>query len=181
MPEIWMIRHGKAAADWSSHSDPGLAEEGHEQARSLAESLKAHPRTPILVSPMQRTRQTALPLCSQWQVKPVVTPAVSEIPSPPDIDNRTAWLKQVMESSWSASSDALRQWRSELLQCLLTQTQDTLIFSHFVAINLAVGVATQDDRCLIFRPGYCSISRFRLTDGRLALLETGFEAQSRIH
>lgn len=180
MATIRMIRHGKASGSWSSDPDPGLDDRGRRQAQALAEELQSLPPQKILTSPMLRAQETAAPVAESWQSSPVITEAVSEIPSPPGVENRSLWLQAVMADRWSSQSAALRQWRNKLLSCLLAQTEDRLIFSHFVAINLAVGAALSDDRCLIFRPDHCSVTCLKLTDGRLELAELGSEAQTEV-
>ena len=39
MTQIHLVRHGKAAAGFGSHKDPGLDELGHRQAQAVAAML----------------------------------------------------------------------------------------------------------------------------------------------
>jgi broad specificity phosphatase PhoE len=53
---------------------------------------------------------------------------------------------------------------------------DCVVFSHFIAINAAVGHATGDDRVVSFRPANCSITIMETGINTLTLLERGVEA-----
>ena len=39
MTQIHLVRHGKAAAGFGSHKDPGLDELGHRQAQAVAAAV----------------------------------------------------------------------------------------------------------------------------------------------
>lgn len=54
------------------------------------------------------------------------------------------------------------------------------MFSHFVALNAAVGVATGQDDVLAFRPDHASRTVFLVDGERLILVEKGREAQSQV-
>ncbi len=52
--------------------------------------------------------------------------------------------------------------------------------SHFIAINVAVGNATNDDRVISFRPDNCSRTVLEVIDGTLHLVERGQEAVTEV-
>ena len=56
----------------------------------------------------------------------------------------------------------------------------SVVFSHFVAINVAVGEATGDERVAVFSPDHCSVTVIDLADGTLRLVERGAEAATRV-
>ena len=60
--EIWLIRHGEtewsAAGAHTSRTDLPLLPSGIKQAQELAAKLKGHKFALVLVSPMQRARET---------------------------------------------------------------------------------------------------------------------------
>ena len=59
--------------------------------------------------------------------------------------------------------------------------EDTVIFSHFIAINAVIGVATQNDAVLVTSLDNCSVTTFEVhADGRLELIEAGNEADTLI-
>jgi broad specificity phosphatase PhoE len=178
MSRIYMIRHGRAAAGFGESMDPGLDELGRSQAQTVAEKLKALGPLPILTSPLARTRQTAAPLAGLWRREPLVEEAVAEIPSPKGmtLEARVAWLRKLMTGSWRDVSPELAAWREHCIATVGAVAQDTVIFSHYVAINVIAGTALGDDRVVVFSPDNCSVTVFDADGGRLRLVEKGNEA-----
>lgn len=182
MAKIYMIRHGKTAAGWGGHANPELNAMGRAQAQRIAEDFAQGAIMPILVSPKMRARQTAAPLCARWQITPLAEPAITEMPAPTDnLDVREDWLREVLACRWSELERGLQEWRASIIQCLLEQSDDVLMFSHYVAINVAVGAVTDDDRCVVFRPDYCSVTCLSVEQGKLSLISRGNEASTQVH
>ncbi len=191
MARIYMIRHGKAAAGWAADPDPGLDAEGREQADAVARILgprlsEADGPLPVLTSPLKRCRETSMPLAKLWSLVPAVEPLVSEIPSPTkDLEARGEWLRRIMPGTWAdIQNDAtsgnvdFTGWRDALVARLHEIGEDTVIFSHFIAINAAVGAATGDDRVVCFRPDNCSVTQFDVSSGGLKVVALGREADT---
>jgi broad specificity phosphatase PhoE len=172
-----LVRHGRAAAGWDADLDPGLDDVGHRQAAAVAEALHPLGPLPIVVSPLRRTRETAAPLEARWGVEAVVEPLVGEIVGPTDdLAARGAWLREAMAGTWSDLGPAYQAWRDDVVSCLLDLRADTVVVSHFIAINAAVGRATGDDRVVCFVPENCSRTVLE-SDGRtLTVLDLGDEA-----
>jgi broad specificity phosphatase PhoE len=165
-----LVRHGEAAAGWGDDLDPGLSESGHAQARHAAESLMPLGPLPVITSPLRRCRETAAPIAAQWNVVPAVEPNVGEIQSPdPDLSTRGAWLTTVLGSEWPELDAAQQAWRQTVLDCLLAIDVDTVVVTHFVAINAAIGAATLDPRVVCRRVGNCAATMFE-TDGNSLFL-----------
>jgi probable phosphoglycerate mutase len=85
--EIVLVRHG-ASADAiegeafpliGDHSDPPLAPEGRRQAEAVGEHLAAAPLRAVFVTPLQRTVETAAPLCSRTGLQPTVMEGLREV------------------------------------------------------------------------------------------------------
>jgi broad specificity phosphatase PhoE len=55
------------------------------------------------------------------------------------------------------------------------------MFSHYVAINAAVGAATGDDRMRIFGPDNCSVTTLDNAGGKLTVVELGRIADTHIN
>jgi len=190
MARLYMIRHGKPAATWGEHADPdpGLDAMGHKQARAAAEALKALPEserpTRVLSSPLRRCQETAQPFADAIGVPVEVEPRVGEIPSPASLsqEERGPWLRNAFQSRWKDVSGDIDYdaWRADVGACLEGLDANTAVFSHFVAINAAVGCVTGDPVVLTFRPDHCSISVFEVEDGRLTLVERGPEAATQV-
>ena len=145
MPRLWLVRHGRAASAYDAHPDPGLDELGEEQARAVAGRLATIGPAAIVASPLQRARETAMPLERLWGTEATVEPRVAEIPSPTDdLEARGVWVRETMASSWDALGAEHQRWRDAVVQTLLGLESDTVVFTHFIAINAALGSARGD-------------------------------------
>ena len=51
MPKVYMVRHGRAAANFTSDRDPGLDDLGRDQAVQAASLLAGHVPLTLLSSP----------------------------------------------------------------------------------------------------------------------------------
>jgi broad specificity phosphatase PhoE len=153
MAKIYLVRHGQAAAGWGQELDPGLDDKGRVQAKAAAEKLAPLGPLPIISSPRARARQTAHPLAEIWNIKPVIEDRVGEIRFPSETPaDRIPWLKEIMVDQWSNLDPDLQQWRREVIEALLTIETDTVVFTHYIAINAAVGHAIEGDRVVLFQP-----------------------------
>jgi broad specificity phosphatase PhoE len=178
---LYLVRHGKAAASFSEARDPGLDEAGAAQAEAMAGRLAPLGPLPIVTSPLRRTRETAMPLERRWRFSARIEPAVGEIPSPTDDPAaRGEWLRGVMAGAWSAQPDALRVWRRQVIDALLGVPRTTVVVTHFVAINVAVGCAEVDDRVVTFAPDNCSVTVLDVDDGHLRLVRRGVERATHV-
>ena len=182
MARLFMVRHGRAAASFGESMDPGLDELGREQARVTAKRLEEFGPLPIVSSPLKRAQETAAPLAQLWKCQPVIEDAVAEIPSSShSLAERAQWLRGFMAGSWRDASPDLAQWRENAVAALAALGEDTVIFSHFIAINVAAGAALNDDRVVVFSPDNCSVTVFEAENGRLRLIEQGHEAQTKVN
>jgi broad specificity phosphatase PhoE len=121
-------------------------------------------------------------LSRQWGIEPVIEHRVAEIPSPTDdLQRRAAWLREAMQGRWRTLPGDLQQWRASLIERLLQISEDSVVFCHYVAINVAVGAATADDRLVCFRPDNGSITRIANNDGRLRIIELGRERDTLVN
>jgi broad specificity phosphatase PhoE len=92
------------------------------------------------------------------------------------LEERVTWLRKLMGGSWHDASRDLAMWREDCIATVAAIPADTVIFSHYVAINVIAGAATSDDRVVVFSPDNCSVTVFE-TDGQtLRLIEKGNEA-----
>lgn len=181
MPRLYLVRHGKAAAGYGEDPDPGLDEEGLAQARTVASTLQALGPLPILVSPLRRCRETAAPLEDRWGAAARVEPAIAEVAAPvDDLAGRSAWLGGAMAGHWSDLEEAPRRWRERLLECVRGVDTDTVLVTHFVAINAVIGAATGDPRVLVDRLANASITTIDQRDGTLELVGSGAVGHSEV-
>ena len=178
MVKLYLVRHGRAEAGFGESMDPGLDALGRQQAEAVATKLAALGPLAILSSPLARAQQTAAPLARLWDGAPVIEDAVAQIPSPNGmtLEERVAWLRALMAGSWRGVPRDLAQWREHCVPTLAAIGRDTAIFSHYVAINVAVGAATGDDRVVVFSPDNCSVTVLETDGTKLKLIEKGGEA-----
>lgn len=178
---LYLIRHGRPAGGFAEVMDPGLDEVGAVQAEAVAQELDSLGPLSIITSPLKRARETAAPLERRWNVRARVEPAVAEMPTPgADPPTRAAWLRTVMRGRWTDLSAQHQQWRRHVVATLLSLPVSTVVTTHFIAINVAVGVATQDDRLICCEPDHCSCTVFEVRNGRLQLVSLGRQRETQI-
>lgn len=166
MAILYLIRHGEDAGSSDADPDPGLDEVGLQQVEDMTARMIPLGPLSVIVSPSRRARETAAPLEAAWRVSADVVDAVREIPTPTEhMENRRAWLRDIMAGTWAQMDEQLHPWRQGVVDTLTALTQDTVVVSHFVTINVAVGAALGDERLRLFRPDNCSITVME-TDGR---------------
>lgn len=189
MPTLYMIRHGEAASGWDADMDPGLSDKGRAQSEAVARDIEKRVgrKLPLISSPLRRCRETGDPLAKLWSAAPRIDARVGEIPSPvEDLKARGEWLRAFMSGTWEEGLASqghldLGKWRREVAQALVGLTQDTVVFSHFVAINVAASAATSDDRVISFRPDNCSVTVFETDGAKLTLKARGREAETKVN
>ncbi len=182
MTRVYLVRHGRAAAGWDADPDPGLDEVGREQSMAVARRLRPLGPLSVVSSPLLRCQQTAFPLATAWKAEVVVVPAVAEIPSPAGVvmADRVEWLRAAMGGTWADLGAPYTTFRDGVAAAVAALAQDTVVFSHFVAINAVIGTALGDDRLVIRSLDNCSVTVVEVTDGRLQLVEGGHEADTLI-
>ena len=173
---VVLVRHGQPDGSWGLDPDPGLDESGNEQARVVAELLAPLGPLPMIVSPLRRTQETAAPLAARWRVEPVIEPGVGELVAPPNPrPDHASWLRSLMTGHGADSPEVMKPFRDRVLGAIRTIATDSIVVTHFLAINAVVGAATNDDRVMCFRPAHCSRTVVEITDGHVTLVELGDE------
>lgn len=188
MSRVYVIRHGRPASTWGgAEDDPGLDDLGREQASAAMRWLMALPESErprkVVSSPLRRCRETADPTARALGVEVLIDARVGEIPTPSAIPaaDRPAWLREAFGGEWrDIRGDLDYQGWAEGVAAAVAEHPGAAIFSHFVALNAAVSVASGEARVVAFRPDHCSITIFDVRDGRLILSEKGREAESQV-
>jgi len=174
MTLLFLVRHGHAAGGYGEDADPGLDDLGRRQAEAMADQLAALGPLPIITSPLARARETAAALEKRWNTMAVVDPSVSEIPSPTDdLEERHAWLQQAMGGTWGDLGPRYTSWRTMVTDLLLQFHHDTVVVTHFILINAAIGRATGDDRLMCAPVGNASITLMEHDGKVLRIVEAG--------
>lgn len=187
MPRLYLVRHGRAAAGWNVDPDPELDDLGRRQAEDVAKVLQGVGPLAILSSPLRRCQETSRPLAGKWGIEVAIEPRVAEIPSPAGhtLETRVEWLRAAMAGTWSEviATDGKRyaDYRTNLLAALGELRSDTVVFSHFIAINVVIGAATADDRMVIASLDNCSVTVVETdANGGFVIDQMGNEADTLI-
>ena len=171
--DIYLVRHGEAEARWGDRPDPGLTRLGRQQARKVRDQLESTSDLKIASSPMLRARESAHPLANIRRESIVVEPSFREIPTPPGLADRRTWLRTLMKQNWDEQSPEILQWRDGIWSALFELDGHTAIFTHFMVINAVVGRLTEAEGTVCCVPDYGSITRLRLEQRTLQLVELG--------
>ena len=136
----------------------------------------------LVTSPLLRCQETAMGLAAAWKTVPRIEPGVAEIPSPEGVAmaDRVEWLRVAMAGTWKAMGLRYTSFRDGVADTVRGFASDTVVVSHFVAINAAIGAALGDDRMVIRSLDNCSVTVIDVVDGALLLVEAGHEADTLI-
>ncbi len=177
---IYLVRHGEAAAGWGDHPDPGLSDKGWIQAEAVAIRLNALDFSTAITSPMTRCQETASAYAEVSGKTLTIEPSVTEIPTPTDVGDRRIWLRDLMAGQWADTPNLVKTWHENLLKTISGLPDNTVVFSHFIAINAVVGHLSGASAVTVFRPNYCSLTSLEKTDSGLNLIERGESLDTRV-
>ncbi len=183
MTPVRLVRHGQASAGWGIDPDPDLDDLGRSQAEAVAarlDDLVGEATPEVWTSPLLRCRNTAEPFRQRRGANALVEEAVREIPSPLGMatSERADWLRSAMDGTWSDLGGEFVAFRDRLVERIAAIEHDTVVFSHFIAINAIIGACNGDDRLVIRTLDNTSITTVDITDGILTLVEGGAEADT---
>ena len=95
--------------------------------------------------------------------------------------DRVEWLRAAMAGTWSALGAPYTAFRDGVVAAVAGLGEDTVVCSHFIAINAVIGAAVGDDRLVIRSLDNCSVTVVDVAaDGGLTLVEGGHEADTLI-
>jgi len=153
---------------------------GRSQARTAGDRLRLVQPKQIVSSPLKRAFETALPLSVATGLRVQTVHEVAEIPTPANmaLAHRSDWLRAIMAKEWNGLDRSLREWRDQAVHALTKLDADTAVFSHFIAINVALGAAIGDARVICFRPAHASITILETNGRSLSLVELGQEGET---
>lgn len=171
MAILHLVRHAEAEAGWGDAADPGLSEGGRAQAGAMADGLAPAGPLPLVTSPLRRARETAAALEARWRTIALVDPGVGEIPSPTDDPaERRRWLGGALASTWPALGPRYESWRTMVAELLGGFAEDTVVVTHFVLINVALGRALGRHEVVVADVANASVTVIDNRDGELALV-----------
>jgi broad specificity phosphatase PhoE len=181
MARLVLVRHGEPDASWGEHPDPGLSPMGVGQAEEAAGALAGFAGAELVTSPLRRARETAAPLTRQVGRPAHEDARFGEIATPAGLTTpRVDWLRGVLAGRWEDTDPETRAWRDGLLEAVRAIRGVTIAFTHFVAINVAVGAATGDDRVWVSSPAHASITILDVVGTDLSVLDLGDQSAARV-
>lgn len=178
--DIFLVRHGEAAASWGQSSDPGLSELGARQAVEAAQGLLPllDDSAQLVSSPLARARETGEPLAQALGQPLEINEAFREVPSPVPMAQRQDWLRQFMRARWESQPPELHEWRQQCLAQVLAMRKPTVVFTHFLVLNAIVGQLLEREDILCFLPDNGSVTHLSHTGSHLELVKLGPEMQT---
>ena len=90
------------------------------------------------------------------------------------------WLREAMGGTWTELGDRYLAYRDDVISFVVASAQDTVVFSHFIAINAVLGACLGDDRVVIRRLDNTSITVVDVDAGTVRLVVPGHEADTLI-
>jgi len=183
MTQIWIVRHGEAAASWEKDPDPGLSALGQSQAEETATALLdiVPVGVHLISSPLRRAQETAAAFAVKRGDDVRVDPRFSEVRSPVPLSGRKVWLQEFMRQNWSEQSDDLWSWRRDIVSGLKEATGPTVVFCHFLVINAVIAEIESKPEVLQVYPANASFHELKLEHGELSLVHLGQQMETRIN
>jgi broad specificity phosphatase PhoE len=86
-------------------------------------------------------------------------------------------VEELRDRAPAGSPDYLA-WRQMLLHSLATLPHDCVIFTHFIASNVAVAAAHAREEVVSFQPDHASVTCVEIENGIVQVVELGREAKT---
>jgi hypothetical protein len=83
-----------------------------------------------------------------------------------------------LQQNAPAGSIDYLDWRRSVVTALQALPHDCVVFTHYIAINVAAGAAQAREDVLCFRPDHASVTVIQTSPQGLRLVELGREAQT---
>ena len=184
--KIILIRHGEAASSWEKSADPGLSDLGKAQAEECSNELlklKDINSFRLVSSPLSRAKETSKPLSKKINIPVSINPIFAEIPSPGiNLSERKEWLQKIFKMKLSDLETPQKKWKDAIVAEIENLNYPTIIFSHFMVINIIVSYLKKSDLVVSFYPDNCSITNLsKNSKGEIELINLGFELQTELN
>lgn len=190
--EVLLVRHAAPQPDGTL--DPGLGDEGRQQAEQLVRHVAGVPIDAIYSSHLLRAVQTAEPLARDRGLDITIDEGLREWVSNAthyagtenmaDPARTIAFLEGRYEDEFLPQHNA-DELRATMLATvrrigLAHQGERIVAVSHGGASNTFLAAVLDSPRRFFFNPGYCSISRVQVwPDGRFVLVSINEPTQAR--
>ena len=180
--EIILIRHGEASASWERSTDPGLSDLGKNQAEECANILlkiKNIESFELISSPLSRAKETGEALSKKLNNKIIINPLFAEIPSPGiNLQDRKTWLQDIFSKNLIDLETPQKKWYQKIISELKEIKKPSIVFSHFMVINIIVSHLTNNKEIVSFYPDNCSITKIEKENGEIKLINLGSQLQT---
>ena len=86
-----------------------------------------------------------------------------------------------MAGTWQELGKQFVDYKNDIGNFVKNLNRDTVIFSHFIAINAVIGFVTKNDQLVVAHLDNCSITTFHIDENNtLTLGDTGSEAPTTV-
>lgn len=182
MTDIWLVRHGEAAASFDQDTDPPLSDLGREQAARSAERLSRVPdNSQLLSSPKLRAIETGEPFAALREATLDIDSRFIALPSPGALTERKEWIQRVLKGRWSDLPESVHDWQRDIVRAVQLLQGPTVIFSHFLVINTVAAHMSGEDAVLQCLPANGSVHHLRVDEGSWEWIERGEMLQSAVN
>ena len=182
MTQIWIVRHGEAAASWEKDPDPGLSQLGQSQAEETADALMdiVPVGAKLISSPLRRAQETAAAFANKrGMVSGSIRDSRGALAC--SAERSQGLAQEFMRQDWSEQSDDLWEWRKDILSGLKEATEPTVVFCHFLVINAVIAEIENKPEVLQVYPANASFHELKLEGGELSLVQLGQQMKTRIN
>jgi len=178
--DVWLVRHGEAAAAFDQNTDPPLSDLGHEQATRSAEWLSqcVPDGANLMTSPKLRAIQTGEPFAALRKSALDIDRRFIELPSPGDLTERKDWIQRVLKGRWSELPESVHDWQGNIVKAIQVFQAPTVIFTHFLVINTVAAHMSGENKVLQCLPANGSVHHLRVDEGSWQWVERGEMLQS---
>ena len=91
------------------------------------------------------------------------------------------WLKSIMKMDITLLPKDVKKWRSRIIGSLISIKSNSIIFSHFMVINVVVGYIKNHSILLSMYPDNGSLTKIKVSNGKISLIEIGDEKNTKIN
>ena len=169
---VFLVRHGEAESQWGSDDDPGLSQNGIDQAQGLIKRFENNLLRDFtfISSPKKRAMMTAAPLAKKYNKDLLINKSFIEIPSPNlSISEKREWLKKMMNLNIKLLDENVSFWRLKIIDAITNLDSDAIIFSHYMVMNVVKGFVDNSDKMLNFHPDYASVVMLKIKNKRISI------------
>ena len=75
----------------------------------------------------------------------------------------------------------VKEWRSRIIEKLKNIKSNSIIFSHFMVINVVVGYIKKHPILLSMYPDNGSLTKIKVSNGKISLIKIGDEKNTKIN